>query len=756
MIVLNRITIAMCLLLPAALPAAAQQVGTWRNYTSMTSVTGVAADSQNIWASTTGGMFRYGRATGQYRQFTNAEGLRSVNLSAITLDADGLVWTGSAQGYLHVYDPNAGTLRVILDIASAAQTDKQINALSTRGDTVLISTNFGLSIFKRGKFEFGDSFNRFGTIPIGTKVTVRSSIIASGKFWAAISDGQSIDGVASAAVSAPNLQSPLTWTIDQFAGASVICLASVGDVVFAGTTKGLFRNNGSTWSPVGSFADSSIVALASSSAEVFIATAQSALYAMTAAGSIRSIASATSTPTSIALSGTSVIVGTASTGVQLSGSHWTAIAPNGPASNQFSSVTVDGNGVVWAASGYRNGAGMYRYDGTSWISYTTANSALPMQEVYRVSTTPCNGSSWASIWGRGLVEFPNGTPTLSSTHIFNVNVGMVGIQNDLTYIVPSNVVCDSRGQIWTAIILPADKNILQIRKTDNTWVRAPLIYNGIKFTNIVDEPVDHVLAIDGSDNLWFTARDPAYKGVACLQNGGRIDSVVSTLITSANGLPSDGVQTVIVDRDNTVWVGTDRGIAIIVDPSNPGRSSSIAAYKPLLGVTINCIAIDPLNQKWVGTPDGVVVLSPDGTIQIASYSVESTNGKLIDNNVRSIAIDNKSGTVYFASPSGLASLTTTAASSSDSPDKLFTYPNPFRLPSAVPLTVKGLAAGSTIKILAPNGALMREVITPGGSIGQWDGLDLNGSPVASGVYFLIGYNSDGTVVKGKVAVIRTR
>jgi hypothetical protein len=266
--------------------------------------------------------------------------------------------------------------------------------------------------------------------------------------------------------------------------------------------------------------------------------------------------------------------------------------------------------------------------------------------------------------------------------------------------------------------------------------------------------VDKVLAVDGSDNLWMAVRDLSFRGVASLQNGGAIDSTAAFLLTTSNGLPSNGVQTVIVDQDNTVWVGTDAGIAIITDPTNPMGQNGIAAYKPLLGVSVNCITVDPLNQKWVGTPEGVVVFSPDGTSEIATYSVESTNGQLIDNDIRSIAIDRTSGTVYFASAPGLASLTTSFAAGAVSVTKLLPFPNPFYLPTSTPLTIKGFLSGSSLKILSVNGSLVREIRTPGGGIGQWDGLDKNGNFVASGVYFLVGYSTDGSVVKGKVAVIR--
>jgi ligand-binding sensor domain-containing protein len=80
--------------------------------------------------------------------------------------------------------------------------------------------------------------------------------------------------------------------------------------------------------------------------------------------------------------------------------------------------------------------------------------------------------------------------------------------------------------------------------------------------------------------------------------------------------------------------------------------------------------VDALNQKWVGTPDGVVLLSSDGVQELASYTVESTGGGLVDNDVKAIAIDNLTGTVYFGTTVGLASLTTTSAAPKEQFDHL--------------------------------------------------------------------------------------
>jgi len=83
------------------------------------------------------------------------------------------------------------------------------------------------------------------------------------------------------------------------------------------------------------------------------------------------------------------------------------------------------------------------------------------------------------------------------------------------------------------------------------------------------------------------------------------------------------------------------------------------------------------------------------------------------------------------------------------------YPNPFEVPSPRPATIGGLVEDSYLKIFTVSGALVRELNTPGGGIGTWDGTDDANRPVSSGVYVIVAYSQDGTEVgSAKVAVIR--
>jgi ligand-binding sensor domain-containing protein len=733
--------------------------GIWKNYTSMSDVRAMISDGTGFWAATSGGLFHWSPADNSFQLLTNAEGLLSIDLTAVGIDQAGDIWSGTSTGIIHIYDPATGAIRTILDIASAKdQTDKRINAITIHGDTALICTDFSLTLFRVSRFEFGDTYARFGTIPVGTRTTVTSAVIHAGKIWACVSDGLTINRVAVANLSDANLLPPELWTLQIVGDAGTIptTLTVFNGQLYAGTSTGLYVENGGTWTAVGGLAGKSVVATAASSTVLVAAASDRTVYTVSSPLSATPYGTAlTFAPTSIAPDPSGKpVTGTSGGGVFSLGTAWTSYYPNGPNASSFLNIVVDPDGVLWAGSGDLFGFGLFRYDGKTWTNFTKTNSPLPINEVYRMSVA-CNGTVWASTYGAGIVGIPSGATKLDSTMVYYHNVGLIGLPTDLNYVVPGNVVCDSRGDTWMTVVIPADKNVMIMRTPAGAWKFFPVTIGGTKLANLMDRPVDRCLAVDAFDNIWATVRDPAYRGILSLGNGGAIDSTAAFLVTANEGLPSNEVSTIVVDHDNDVWVGTDRGIGIILDPANPFRQGGMAAYIPLNGLVVNTIAVDPLNQKWVGTTDGVFLLSPDGTQTLASYTVDNTAGKLIDNDVKSIAIDGRSGTVYFGTTHGLSSLTTAGASPQSSFDQLTVYPNPFRIPGTTQLTVSGLVQNSSLKIVTIDGTVIRDLKTPGGLIGFWDGKDNNGNDVSSGVYLIVAYSEDGSAVaNGKVAVIR--
>jgi hypothetical protein len=126
--------------------------------------------------------------------------------------------------------------------------------------------------------------------------------------------------------------------------------------------------------------------------------------------------------------------------------------------------------------------------------------------------------------------------------------------------------------------------------------------------------------------------------------------------------------------------------------------------------------------------------------------------------IRSIAIDENEGTVYVGTDAGLTSFDTPSIKPLDSFSELFVYPNPFLVENENGLlTIDGLIKDTQIKILNISGKLISEFSSPGGRVAYWDGKDIEGKLVNSGIYIIVAYDTEGSnVATSKVAVLRNK
>jgi hypothetical protein len=172
------------------------------------------------------------------------------------------------------------------------------------------------------------------------------------------------------------------------------------------------------------------------------------------------------------------------------------------------------------------------------------------------------------------------------------------------------------------------------------------------------------------------------------------------------------------------------------------------------GEQVQCIAVDGADQKWVGTKNGVWLLSADGE-KIIHHFTES-NSPLLNNEVNKIGIDPQSGEVFFATSSGLCSYRSTITAPNSSFSNLLIYPNPVPTDYNGLIGIKGLTDQSIIKITELNGRLVFQTRCMGGQA-TWNGRDYTGNKIASGVYLVLVTDESGTEkVATKIIVTRGR
>lgn len=443
-----------------------------------------------------------------------------------------------------------------------------------------------------------------------------------------------------------------------------------------------------------------------------------------------------------------------------SGQSQQAILPPGPATNSINHLSVDNAGNLWCATSSGDvGVAFMKFDGTRWKNYSMAQNPLLTTNTFFQICAVCNNKIVAGSWGHGMALLSGDT----ITKVFNnANSQLVGIPVDPNYVVIGDAACDASGNIWMTNMDAFNGNILAVYSPqDTSWYT---------FHNSYSSPSGFVsLAIDGYGGVWAGDRygEPQgyvqgnFHGVFYYNDNGTLANASddnSLLITTSDGLLSNHINSVAVDNEDQVWIGTTLGLNVIYDPTDPSFVSSIYS---MLDQNILGIDYDALDDKWVSTIAGVYVLSKDGNARVAEYDM--TNSPLPSNNVNSVACDKVHGIVYFSTDYGITQLKMGVVQPQTNFSQIRVYPNPVKYPlKQAYVEIAGLVADSQIKIFSISGrlvcSLQEQQNSAGrvqGNIAYWYGTDDSGKLLPSGIYVIIAYAPDGSQsAVTKVAIVR--
>ncbi len=210
-------------------------------------------------------------------------------------------------------------------------------------------------------------------------------------------------------------------------------------------------------------------------------------------------------------------------------------------------------------------------------------------------------------------------------------------------------------------------------------------------------------------------------------------------------LPHTQVNTIAIDRQQIIWIGTNNGIAFLpcnaqsvfseaCDFTMPVIEGDQSAIRLLAGEKVNAIKIDGGNRKWVATDNGVWLINPHGTAIEAHYHKE--NSTLISNKVQSIDIQQREGLVYFNTDLGIAVLKASAQQLLGEAIQPLVYPNPTPLSYNGPIAIRNIPENALVKITTADGKLINEVRATG-SQAIWYGLNFQKQKVSPGVYIAL-------------------
>lgn len=722
------------ILLLLHITVSAQKLKIWKNYSNTNDVRKITVSGNNIWAATSGGLYKYDLGTKIFTTYTKSEGLSSQNLTALTIDKNGHIWVGSEEGYINVLDPTEGTVQKIYDIYNSSKTQKGINDLFISGDTLFVSHDFGLSLLNTSTSSFMDNVIKFGSLQTESKVL---SVSRSSQIYACLNTGLAIQIAGKI-----NLFSPESWNSYSYSSLQLNKAVLFKNELFVATENGLYKfSNGNFL--LFDLPGENVIDLSAKGSYLYVLTTTKLYKFSTTLENVYTSDGTAQILSGLAVTDDNVFVSSNKGISQIAPSSTTRITTNCPVTNTFMNIDLDNSGNLWAGTGKdAYGKGVMYFNGSTWTNYYDESAPAPANDFHNVYVGS-NGMVYWMNWGQGFTTFSNNVTTVYNT----TNTPMVGISGAPTFLVVSDIKSDSKGTTWFLNLWPSDRNVLTSLSSDNKW-------QSFNFPTISAYQIFYKMVIDKYSTKWITVSanmDSGDKGIMAFNESAT--NPIYRYYSTSDKLNSDVINSLTIDLRGYIWIGTGSGINYIADPAIPTISSP---YNPGIKYQyVTSIEVDALDQKWVGTKAGLFVLSSDCMEQIAHYNI--SNSPLPSNEITSLAIDKKNGIAYIGTDYGLSVLKTDFVEPQESFTEIVTYPNPFIVADGkgTLLKIDGLVKESSIKILSLTGQLISEFVTSGGRIGFWDGKDKNGNYVSSGVYYLIAYDQEGNnVAKGKFAVIK--
>ena len=696
----------------------------WKTYSSAIHVTAMNRDQQFLWIGSHGGLLGYDPSSSKFELWTNTEGLASNSVTALTVDIQGRIWIGFDTGVIQRYDPGSGIWERIDDYL-----DHPVSCLTLYGDSLFVGLDIGISLYRISRKEVRETYRHLGT-GFQIDIPVSRVVIDEGIIWALTSDG-----VARADLKTSNLLDPENWdSITELGGletAQLTDIISYDQTIFVSASNGVSRKQGETWQRISQIETFDLEIHDT----ILLGVREDRVYSWDA-GSWKAWSEEVQGITRI-LSAFSILWGGTEKGILEydSGlSTWTRHTPNSPGSNLVSHLAVDETGRLWAAS--RNN-GVSVYTGTEWILYNVETfSDLWTNDVVAVNSDGA-GNIWLGTWGKGTIFL---RPDGSFEAYRSVNGYLAGISIDPDYAVVSHIFTDSRGTTWL-INREAGNNLPVVAvNPDSLWT-----YYGFG-DGITSKFLQHITE-DSEGKKWFGSE---MNGLFVLDDAGtsdyKGDDPPILQITTANGLESNEITALAVEKDGGVWIGTRKGLHYYF-------FGSITRRYGLASDNITALLVDGANNLWVGTRVGLSHLSASD-FSWSHYTVE--NSGLVNNDITSLALDPDTGVLYVGTNQGISSLNTPYSRPLAELSDLHIFPNPYLPGKHGSVSIDNLSENVTVAIFTSGGYQVRVFSTDqvyGRSI-TWDGSDAMGNPVASGIYLIVTKAEDGQTRAAKLALIR--
>ena len=758
----------------------------WKGHYSYLEIKDITNGTDKFYAAAENALFTYDVNTNVMETISTIEGISGEVISSILyIEDESLVLIGFENGLMQVYDEANRSFLTVVDIIekpTIPPNDKKINHFTRDGDLVYIATDYGISVYNINSLEFGDTYY-IG--PNGSQLKVTQTTIFEGNLYA--STEQSL---YRADLLNPNLIDYNQW--ESFRPGNWVGIQAVADKIYvARSNRRVYELNNIAISQVAAYTRD-ITGFKNIEDNLVVTTL---LEANAYTSDFIPIINATTNSEfdsnfskSIYLNdhlyiGTNRIENTGKPAYGVLKTSLTTpedfeeIHPESPLRNRFFKIKYQ-EGQIWGTHGgfsvtYNFNGGNRRTGISHFIEDEWRNIVYDTLEenIFRpwylsnISINPFDsGNVYIGSYYSGLIEFQDN----EISNFYNQdNSTIFPFAGNLHLLLASNFDKDGNLYVHNGRI----DETLNRKSESGQWT-------SYSYQSLIDPATSNLgfSSIVFDDNGTIFSGSHGYGLVAYKPNGS--NPTLVNIREEVQGMPSPSVKTIAIDRQGQLWLGTDKGIRVVYNTTqfltNPEVDNIIVldngeASELLFQQYVTDIEVDGSNNKWIATLDtGLYYFSSDGQETIFHFTKD--NSPLPTNGVLDVALDEVNGVVYIATEKGLLSFKSDASKPKTTLEDAFVFPNPVRPNYDIAtnkIKIRDISENVNIKITDIEGNLVAEAqsktnarfkgynLEIDGGTALWNGKNLVGDTVASGVYLVMLNDLDTLETKVlKLMVIR--
>ena len=736
-----------CFFSQASQAQAKLPVFSWRTHFSYHHVVALAEGKEHLYAATSHAIFSFDYQEKSIRFINKNKGLSGVGISAIAYDrsSDQLI-VAYENGHIDFWAE--GSVRNINTIYKTQTVlSKRLRHINIQGNKIYFSGDLGIVVFDKVRGEIIESYQNLGRS--GDPLTIYETAFANDSIYAV-----SASGILSAGLGENiNRQDFNNWK-RTLTGLSFQHISVFKNRLFASANDSLFRYGSGNWhfeKKIGG----TIRGLELAPANNLYVLTENTLWGSSKTGGFTKLYTARRSQSlnSIVFRNGAAWVASSDLGVlhfRTFNAAPEAILPPGPLTDTNIRPVVFNNQIYWLSPSGSISA--FDKQTRRWTGFKTRdNQSHPIETLTDIDFGIASNQGIElpvfSSFDRGLFFGGASGPATDINTLFSASSPLPRTVDGSFNI--TALASDAEQTLWVATTGLAH-SLYRWNPVGNSWTTYRLNSPGAKFLKD--------LFITPEGHKWMSIEAAKGGGIIVFDEKSGKERHLSTE-GGQGGLPGHKVTSMAMDRNSFLWVGTNRGIAFFPNPGHVPGNQPLTANVPIFenrvllkDEFITQIVVDPANRKWCGTRNnGLWLFSETGEALIYHFTTE--NSPLPSNHITALYLDPPTGEVFISTNKGTVSFRSDATEGTNRHENVQIYPNPVRPSFQREIVISGLAHNALVKITDISGRLVRQV-RANGSTAHWNGRNISGKRVSTGVYLVFSASADGSeTFVGKIVVI---